>query len=79
MQCPALEPEQTCGRVRVAPKYGSSAVDIDIHPPAAPDEREAILEALLRHGDAPERPSAWWRSGVEENVEADAEREPTGR
>jgi hypothetical protein len=46
----------------------------EINPEPPPEDREALEEALRRLLDPPAGPrSAWWRSGVEENV---SEEEP---
>lgn len=54
-------------------------MEAEIHPRPTSDERAAIVEALGRFGRDPEPPSFWWRTGVEENVDADAERERVAR
>jgi hypothetical protein len=47
----------------------------EINPEPSPEDREALEEALRRLLGLPANPrSAWWRSGVEENV-GDAEPE----
>ena len=58
---------------RAPSEYPLERVDAQIHPLPTDDEQAAILEALSRSRGDPERPSVWWRTGVEENLDADAE------
>jgi hypothetical protein len=47
----------------------TDAVKPEINPEPSPEDREALEEALRRLLEPPANPrSAWWRSGVEENV-----------
>lgn len=44
-------------------------MDAEITPPPNESERVAVLAALERLANADETPrSAWWRSGIEENL-----------
>jgi plasmid stabilization system protein ParE len=52
------------------------AVKPKFDPEPTPEEREALEEALRRLLDPPAEPrSAWWRRGIEENLE-EGEEEP---
>ena len=51
-------------------------MDVEITPPPNEREREAVLAALERLASTGEAPrSAWWRSGVEENLAGGGEEE----
>ena len=47
---------------------------VEIRPEPTPEEREAILRALVELARQ-EQPSVWWAAGVREAVDGDAEAE----
>jgi hypothetical protein len=48
-------------------------LEIEIHPAPSEAERAAITEALTGLRVDEPAPSAWWRAGVDENVDTEAE------
>jgi hypothetical protein len=53
---------------------GKDAVKPDITPEPSAEQREALEEALGRLLEPPPEPrTAWWRTGVEENLSEETE------
>jgi hypothetical protein len=46
-------------------------VRIELTPEPTPEEREALLRALLSAEDPPEAGAAWWEAGIRDAIEAD--------
>jgi hypothetical protein len=58
--------------------HGTKPGEISVTPEADPADRRAIVEALARvRTDAVDSGrTAWWREGVRENLETEAEPDP---